>query len=196
MAVLFSPLRTAMALLFALLAGVLVSAGAEAQLGKNDLPPPGFQWRACAQVECAFLVPENWTFQRLQNSRVLKFQMMPKLYNRTIAPVVRINIIQNTEAVTGLSAERHTELFVREAKRTGKVLDIWKNSAGLLRSTAVMSLQMSRAQQAVQKFNLLIRNTRTGTFYVVSFESAPEYWEQDWRVIERVVSSLRLDENV
>ncbi len=196
MAVLFSSLRTAAAFLLSLLLSIFMSAGVQAELGKIDEPPSGFQWQACAEVECAFLVPEDWVVQRLQNPRVLKFQMMPKLYNRTIAPVVRINIIQNTEAVTGLSAERHTELFVREAKRVGKVLDIWTNSSGLLRSTAVMSLQVNRAEQAVQKFSLLIRNARTGTFYVVSFESAPESWEQDWRVIEQVVSSLRLDEQV
>lgn len=200
MALLYPPLASLRLIGVLLMLGLLLFPSALSAQGRDiseyDVPPPGFQWRSCDVIECFFLVPDDWDFQRLEGTKILKYQMMPKTNNRKVPPVVRINIIQNTESLTGLSAERHIELFMRQLERESKILDVWEKKSGLLNSTAVLSLYLTRAESMVKKFHLLIRNDRTGTLYVLTFESAPEYWDQDWRVIEWIVSRLRLTEDV
>ncbi len=162
----------------------------------KDLAPPGFQWQTCKQAGCSFLVPQGWSFEGEQNRGVQKYQMIPPLHNRKITPLVRVNILQHTEVRTGMSAQRHMELFMGELDRSGKVLEVWNNTSGSLTSTAAMSLHFTRADQAVKKFSLLIRNQKTGTLYVFTFETMPHYWEQDWPVVEQIFTRLRLDEEV
>ena len=183
-------------------AGLLSSPWVQAQergIGRYDVPPPGFEWHSCDVIECSFLVPEGWAFQRLQDSKlggtVLQYRMVPKMDIGKTSPIVRINIIQKTKFTTGLSAQRHIDLFVRQLDREGEILDLWKNKSKLLRSTAVMSLNFSRLQRPVKKFNLLVHNDRTDTLYVLSFESKTDDWDKNWRMIEQIVTRLRLAEN-
>ncbi|CAM3864190.1 hypothetical protein [Parendozoicomonas haliclonae] len=164
--------------------------------GANDLAPPGYSWQACKSIECYFLVPDGWQLKQLDNAKVLKYQLMPDQHNRKVPPQIRINILTNMEGQTGLSAERHTELFMQELGRNGKVLDIWNHKSGVLRSTAATSLHVERVPAALRKFNLLIRNTQTGTLYVFTFETQSEYWDKDWGVVEAIFTRLRLDEGV
>ena len=162
----------------------------------NDLAPPGFQWRACKVVECYFLVPDGWMFERLADDQVLKYQIIKTRHNRKIPPRISINILQQTESRTGLSAQRHMELFMGDLERSAKVLEVWKHKSGLLSSTAATSLHYTRVPEPVRKFSLLIRNEQTGTLYVIAFETLPDYWEHDWLVVEQIFTRLRLDDGV
>ena len=191
------------ALILLSLAGLLSSPWVQAQeqnISRYDAPPPGFEWHSCDVIKCSFLVPEGWAFQRLQDAKlggaVLQYRMVPKMDIGKTSPIVRINIIQKTKFTTGLSAQRHIDLFVRQLDREGEILDLWKNKSKLLRSTAVMSLSSSRLQRPVKKFNLLVHNDRTDTLYVLSFESKTDDWDKNWRMIEQIVTRLRLAENV
>ena len=162
----------------------------------NDLAPPGYQWESCQTMGCHFLVPDGWSFEQLDKKDVLKFHITKERHNRKTPPRININILQNTESRTGLSAFRHMELFMGDLARSAKVLETWKHKSGALRSTAATSLHYARVEEPLKKFSLLITNEKTGTLYVFTFEAVPEDWESEWVVVEKIFTRLRLDEKL
>ena len=173
--------------------------------GGHDLAPPGYEWFSCqSSLDCYFLVPSGWSFERLTggsgkssgqgSANVFKYQILKEHHGRKLPPRIHINVLQNAESRTGLPPQRHMELFMADLSRSSKVLETWKNRSGPLISTAATSLHYGKNKVPVKKFNLLIANTETGTLYVMSFESLPDHWEGDWSVVEQVFARIRLDE--
>ncbi|WP_281645187.1 hypothetical protein [Parendozoicomonas sp. Alg238-R29] len=187
-------------LLFAALLLIFLPQSLSATAQGGELAPPGYAWKACGSLECHFLVPSGWSFESLTDSSpsdgVMKYQMLKQRHGRKLPPKVSINILQGAEVRTGLSPKRHMELFMVDLSRSARVLETWKNKSGVLVSMAATSLHFSGRKEPVKKFNLLIGNERTGTLYVLSFESQPGYWENDWSVVEQIFSQLRLDDRV
>ena len=176
----------------------------------NDIAPPGYEWFSCkSSIECFFLVPSGWSFEQLATTgrsgsrfksgqpatNVYKYQILKERHGRKLPPRISINILQNAESRTGLPPRRHMELFMEDLEKSAKVLETWKNSSGTLISTAATSLHYGKNKAPIKKFNLLIANVQTGTLYVMSFESQPDYWESDWSIVEQVFSRIRLDED-
>ncbi len=158
--------------------------------------PLGYQWQSCRAVECSFLVPDGWRFEHLENGDVLKYQMTKNRQDRVVTPKVRISILRDSEARTGISIERHLQLFTSDLKRTAKVLETWNSKSGVLTSRAATSIHYAKVDQPVKQFSLLIANGLTGTLYVFSFEALPEVWDREWAIVEQVFAHLRLDEKI
>ncbi|MCL6272110.1 hypothetical protein M3P05_19495 [Sansalvadorimonas sp. 2012CJ34-2] len=162
----------------------------------NDTPPPGYKWRSCQVVECSFLIPDGWSFEKLEGGDVLKYQIIKERSNQSITPKVRISILRDSESRTGMTVERHLQLFTQDLQRKSRVLETWNNKAGVLTSRAATSLHYSNVDKPVKQFSLMVANDRTGTLYVFSFEVLPEAWEREWPVVEQFFSRLRFDDKI
>ncbi|GAA4648039.1 hypothetical protein GCM10023116_03010 [Kistimonas scapharcae] len=159
-------------------------------------PPKGYQWEACEFITCSFLVPDGWAFERLENNNTVRFVITKRRHKQPLAPRVRVNVLQQAESRTGIPAERHLDLFMKDLYKSSRVLETWQRKGGAFKSVAATAIHYTNANNPTQQFNLLIANVVTGTLYVMSFEAVPEFWDQEWIIVEQIFEQLRLDERV
>lgn len=178
---------------------IVVASLAECQsvyAAKPPKSPKGYQWKACEFVTCSFLVPDGWAFERLKSNNTIRFLITKKRHKQPFAPRVRINVLQRAESRTGLSVEKHLDLFMKDLRKSSRVLDTWQREGGAFKSVAATAIRYTNVNNPTQQFNLLIANVVTGTLYVMIFEVAPEFWDQEWIIVKQVFEQLRLDERV
>lgn len=158
--------------------------------------PKGYHWEACQLITCSFLVPDSWKFERFDNSNSQRFVITKRRHSQPITPRIQINVLQQAKLQTGMSAEQHMNMFIENLYKSSQVLDAWQRKNGVFLSRALTGTHLLNADNSTQTFHLLIANVKTDTLYVMSFEVAPTFWDQEWAIVKLLFEQLRLDEKV
>ena len=180
-----------------LLVSGFIFAGIPAASVGNDLPPPGYEWFACRTLGCFLLEPSGWNYKEIKSQKgLLHYRLTRKREQLMIPSRLDMRVLPSAEPRTGISLSQHMDFFVSDLKRKAKILDMWNQVSGDLKSVSAISLHTKRLSKPVKQFSLLVANAKTGTLYTFTFVSTPQLWEQDWPVMQEVLSQLRLDEEI
>lgn len=155
-------------------------------------PPSGYAWQECADIKGALLVPDGWHFKRLEDAKSgkLAYFITPTPWQppQQITHGLTFNILRE---VPGGSARAFAERYVAEMAASTGSPQTWKTDSGSFTGHGIIY-----SDGASQIFNLVLANEKTGTAFLVTFESPLERWSQAWNRIQPVVRQLMIDDTI
>jgi hypothetical protein len=173
----------------------LVSASRAVALDLPD-PPAGFSWQRIPEIKAAFLKPDGWYYKAEEQEGTLAFFITAE------------NIDTEGEFQTGLSLNVKTHMngtdavayareFVSKLGQRNELIRKWETETGLLHGFGCLTRVPGDGKHPpVLMHSLAFGNSKTNTIYVFFFESPESQWEQAWKIGEKMMQLLILDDEI
>ena len=177
------------------LAGVgLVFLAASARLAAEDLPPPpdGFTWKTIDSIKAAFLVPAGWHYlEEVQGDiRGIFISKEEIRGGKDFSTGLTINV----QKVKGSASDRAMKAVAQFA-RLGTYDDLREAENGVMKVYGAR-VHVTAKPPAVTEQVLAIGNEKTGTLYILVFESPDSSWDDAWKTGEVILNQFRLDDEI
>lgn len=170
---------------------LLISALTGAAVWSPELPPQeGYRWETVPEVKAAVLVPIGWHFKVDKRGATVGYFVTRESIDATgqFETGLTVNVVRRPEATD--AADFASEFLSRFA--AGKtVLRTWDVSQGPFVGHGC------RVEDSVSVLHVLaFANPKTNTFYFVMFEAPKATWNEAWRIGERIVKMLYIDDEI
>ena len=160
-----------------------------------DLPPApaGLAWKEVPEIKAAFLVPVGWHFKREVKGDTLGYfitlEDIDKLHKFNTG--LTVNVFRR---FAGGPAVSYAETFISKTAAT--------------HSTQVRPLQTGPFQGFACRYvvtdadgsdtihQLMVANPKTNTMYLFIFESPTSEWSSAWKMGEKMVKMLAIDDDI
>ena len=153
-------------------------------------PPAGFSWQEAPDVNGAFLVPEGWSFRTEKDKGTIAYFITAQAF----APPAKYETGVNINAfLDSPNASNQVESIIRAyAERYST--ELTHGSFGpFLTLQCEVELEATKDHDVIRLFYMAISNSRTGSAYLVMFESSEARWNEMWPKGEKIVTMLALD---
>ena len=160
-----------------------------------DLPPApdGFSWQEIPEIKAAFLKPSGWYFKEEKQHDTLAYF------------ITKENIDQNGEFQTGLTINVFRQLKKSSAVEQGRSMidnmaakyhaDKWSQQVGPFIEFGCLARFTDSGGSSVTH-DLTVANPKTNTLYLFIFESTPEHWDEAWKIGNKIMNTLALDDEI
>ena len=155
-------------------------------------PPAGYGWQECADIKGALLVPDGWHFKRLEDEKSgkLSYTITPKPWQppQQITHGLTFNILRE---VPGGIASAFAQRYVSEMAASTGSPQTWSTDSGSFKGHGIIY-----SDGASQIFNLVLANDKTGTAFLITFESPLKQWTEAWAEVQPIVRQLKIDDTI
>ena len=155
-------------------------------------PPAGYAWQECADIKGALLVPDGWHFKRLEDEKSgkLSYTITPTPWEppQQITHGLTFNILRE---VPGGIASAFAQRYVSEMAASTGSPQTWNTDSGSFKGHGIIY-----SDGASQIFNLVLANDKTGTAFLITFESPLEQWTEAWSKVQPIVRQLMIDDTI
>ncbi len=157
-------------------------------------PPDGFSWQKLEAIKAAVLMPAGWYFKKEPGK--------PAWF------ITRENIEKEGKYETGFTIQTFQSpnadaagefakaMIDNYSKNSNKLIRSWNSKNGIFEVWGWESKVTSADKVTTIVHSLIVSNTKTNTFYYCSYDSTESKWEEAWKVGERMVQSLILNEDM
>lgn len=163
------------------------------------VPPEGYQWAECPEINGAFLQPKGWHFKTLIKDGTTGYFITKENIDEkgSFITGLTVNVIQGIQAKKGTSPSEFAAEFIREGIISRKVVtEPWARSMGPFESFGVVLLNPDPDRGDYITHNLAIGNDATGTLYLIIFEGPAESWKTEWQVAEPMLQRFLIDSDI
>ena len=166
---------------------------------EQELPDqPGFSWWRIPELRGAMLVPDGWYTKEDQNEEALIYFITKSEINDdnlSYAVGLSLNVFLDTKAVLGKDALKWATDYRKTAASKGKSLSSWEKTRGPFR-TLGLRLRVSDSEGGIIIHHLFIANPKTDTLYFYTFEAPEKQWKEEWKLGEKILDKLVIDDGI
>ena len=161
-----------------------------------ELPkaPEGFHWYELAEIKAGFLVPEGWHVREERDKGTLALFITESAFEppKEFQVGMSVNVFRGDPDAAG----KVKKMFDAAQAKNG--VKISPGSSGPFRtlSTHFDSPPNPGEKEPVRMFMLGISNPKTGTAYLVIFESPVSRWDGAWAKGKPILDALALESSI
>lgn len=172
-------------LIAAVILGVLLAPVA----GTIELPPApaGYLWRSIEDIQSAFLVPASWHFKEVRAKGTRSFFITRENIDERggFETGLTINFVQKGDEFDPVA---YAAALVLEVVEHNEVLEEpFEAGGGTLKGYGCRVRTVTGAGPLIMQ-HLVIGNAKTGSLFVMFFESPEEEWEKAWAIAEPMMT--------
>lgn len=159
---------------------VLLLAGSAAAQ-KFPEPPLGYSWVSCREINGTFLLPWGWYFKKRVEGQTYGYYFTRENIEEwgVFSTGLSINVIPNIPKKNNMLPSVYAGSFIEAAVRQKEIYkQPWQETLASLPAFGVVLLNPDPLGGDFISYNLAIANDRTGTLYLLAFESKAEEWER------------------
>jgi hypothetical protein len=154
------------------------------------VPPQGFSWQEIPELKAAFLKPEGWYFKQEEQKGTLAYF------------ITKENIDKAGGFQTGLTVNVFRNLMQSAVDQAQAIIDRtaankhgekWTKEAGPFKEFGCRTKDTDASGTIVME-RLAVANPKTNTLYLFIFESPESEWNVSWKMGERIMDMLALDD--
>jgi len=166
--------------------------------GQSDLipAPEGYEWKWCEDIKAGFLCPRGWFFKEEENGGTRAVFISRESIDKegVFKTGLSVNVIRDASRKAGMPLLEYARIYIEGMKaktsasravQTAGDGVYFKGFSGFFRSE-------SPVVGPVIIFKLILANEKTGTLYIVSFESPAGEWENAWATGKPIVDTIAL----
>lgn len=176
-------------LIAAILLGALTGAMPAPAAGSIELPPapPGYSWRTIDDIQSAFLVPASWHFKEVRAKGTRSYFITRENIDEQgrFESGLTINFVRKGEDFDPVA---YAAAFVLEVVERNEVLEEpFEAGGGTLKGYGCRVRTVTEAGPLIMHY-LVIGNAKTGSMFVMFFESPEHEWEKAWAIAEPIMT--------
>ena len=163
------------------------------------MPPSGFSWKYCEDIKGAFLFPEGWYWKQVNAGEQFSYFITKESIEENGVYETGLSIVVLPDITTSkkMKPSQYALEFVKIAMKEKECLDQWQNDLGPFRGYGCLLRDVQDdGSDPIITHNLLIANDKTGTLYLVLFESPEVSWEKEWKIGEVILARLYIDDTI
>jgi hypothetical protein len=157
---------------------------------ERPVPPASFAWHEVPEIRAALLVPDGWQVREDHEAGTFALYVTEAPYSPP-APVgtgLTLHVFRNTPG----AAAKVKEIFDGIAAKYS--VKVSPGTSGPFRTLSChYDSTPPGAKEAVRTFQLGIANPKTGTAYLLLFESPVSRWEAAWAKGKPIFDALALE---
>lgn len=163
-------------------------------------PPEGYVWQECKGSKSAFLKPKRWFFREendgsTQACFISKEEIIGD--NGEFQTGLSVHGVKDVLKKTGMSPSAFVNNFFAIksdqslVKRRGRLVDI---GGGVIRGYGQLIESQEPGEKPIVQYNIVLGNDKTGSVYIMFFESPAAIWDQSWKVGEKIMENFAVDD--
>ena len=160
----------------------------------------GYKWNKCPSIKGAFLCPNDWHFKKsTKNGQTAFFITKEKIKNEKtrFETGISIFVLKEIPKTKKMKPSKFMESYIKEAKRKHKLFEEKDVNMGPFIGKNFKYEERDKTTKKDYKFfNLLISNDKTGTLYLVIFESPKKEWDKAYAKADKVLKMLYIDDTI
>lgn len=162
-----------------------------------ELPasPEGFSWRKLKEIKGAVLMPNGWHFKQMGGRPTLAYFVSLENIDKEGRYETGFTI-QAMRPPQPQSGEELAKAMIAGAESKKQLVRSWKQTKGVFDSYGLEFKDLKSNNEMTISHVLIIRNTRTRTFYFCLFESVESKWKEAWKIGEQIVQTLILNDDI
>ena len=182
---------------FATLVILLISFSAIA----TELPPPpsGYSWVSCNEIKGAFLMPQGWHFKKGSQGDTLGYFITKENIDEKgeFFTGLSVNVIPNIPQKKGISPSDYADTYIKTASDEREIFKKpWASTMGPFQGYGVVLVNRDSQKGDYITHNLAIANDRTGTLYLLTFESPAKAWDSSWSIGKPMLQRFLIDDTI
>jgi len=162
-----------------------------------DLPPApdGYTWERCPAAKGALLKPDGWHFAAATGTDSAVYYVAKQaLDSQHVGTSLTLTVLPNSPETRAMPASEYINTFIRHHSRRLEIFKDWRADFGDLTAHGQITNENPSLALGKRRWTFVFGNSRTGTLLIYIFEAPFADWEQDWTVIEPVISQLLIDD--
>jgi len=155
-------------------------------------PPEGFSWQEIPELKAAFLKPAGWHFKREEQKGTLAYFITKENIEKTgeFQTGLTVNVFKNRKKS---AVEQARDIVDRIA--ADKHGEKWGKDVGPFREFGCRTKDTDASGTIIMQ-TLSVANPKTNTLYLFIFESPESDWEKAWKIGEKIMDQLALDDAI
>lgn len=160
-------------------------------------PPKGYSWEAFPAIKAAFLKPDGWfVIKGVQEDTYGLLISKEKIEeNKYFKTGMTVNVIKGIDKKTKMSPYQYALAAKEEAKKSLTFTKEWDKDIGPFKSVGFLYTKKDN-DETNTVHNVMIANEKTGTLYLVIFESPSAEWEETWKIAEPMLLKIFIDDKI
>jgi hypothetical protein len=159
-----------------------------------NLPPApdGFSWERLPVIRATVLRPKGWFFKHEGNKATQAYFVTKESIEKGGKYETGLTI-QAMRMRKGVKPSQFAEKYAETIVKSGQV-DVektWKAEGGPFQTLG--SRYVTHGDPPHHQQSLLIANDKTGTLYIILFESPQSQWDEAWKLGQPMLKQLLLD---
>jgi hypothetical protein len=161
-------------------------------------PPAGYSWKESNEVTFAILCPDDWYFkQAIQDNTIgLFISKENNESNGFYETGIFVYIKRNVKTETGIEPSEFIKAYHLESAKKSEIIDQWNKNVGPLTNISYKSITYYEDERPLKQHTILVANDSTGTVYIINFETLPELWIDNWKIVEPILQKIYIDSSV
>lgn len=160
----------------------------------------GYKWNKCPSIKGAFLCPNDWHFKKSNaNGQTAFFITKEKIKDvkTRFETGISIFVLKEIPKTKKMIPSKFMEAYIKSAKTKHKIFEEKDVQMGPFVGKNFKYEQKDKINNKDYKFfNLLISNDKTGTLYLVIFESPKKEWAKEYSKADKVLKMLYIDDTI
>ncbi|HTO53924.1 MAG TPA: hypothetical protein VMR50_11105 [Myxococcota bacterium] len=159
----------------------------------RPVAPSGFTWHDVTEIRAAFLVPDGWHVREEHQDKTFALFITETAFSPPAEFEVglTVNVFRNTP---GAAAKVKQVFDAIAAKYSVKVTP---GTSGPFRTLSChFDSKPASGKEPVRQFQLGIANPKTGTAYLLIFESPVSRWDAAWAKGKPILDALALETEI
>jgi len=167
----------------------------------TELPPPpaGYTWVRCNDIKGAFLKPTGWFFKKAVQGDTIGYFITKEDIDqqRAFKTGLSVNVIPNIPRKRGITATKFAASYIKAAVASREVFkEPWSTTMGPFEGYGVVVINRDSHQGDFVTHNLAIANDKTGTVYLLTFESPLDQWDASWSIAKPMLKMFLIDDTI
>lgn len=161
--------------------------------------PAGYEWQECPEIKGALLRPDGWFFKKETGRDSIAYFVSKENIDAAgeFTTGLTMNVLQNVDTIMGSPPSIYAEELIAEAARSSDVRNApWTHRMGPFLSHGVVITTPDLVKGDFVTHMLAIANDRTGTMYLVTFESPVETWQSASQIADPMLKKLWIDSDI
>jgi hypothetical protein len=163
----------------------------------DSLPstPSGYSWQRLPSGKSALLKPDGWYFKQGWKGQADAVVLAREDIDKTGAykTGLTLSCMRQIPKRTGQLPSAYAQSLVEAAAANHKLLERSKSAQGPFRSVRFRFVETSASKESTTVCYLLVANDKTGSLFLIIFESPTAEWNQAWKKGEIILKKMRLD---
>ena len=160
-----------------------------------DLPkaPSGFAWKELPEIKAAFLVPAGWHFKREAKGNTLAYFITREKIDELghFETGLTVNVFRRFSGGPAVSYAR-TFISGLAAKHSTEAIPL---QTGPFEGFGCRYVNVD-ATGSITIHELMVANPKTNTLYLFIFESPTSQWSAAWKLGEKIINMLGIDDDI
>jgi hypothetical protein len=169
----------------------LIAACLGSAIWSQELPPQeGYRWERVPEVKAAVLVPVGWQFKVDKRGETVGYFVTRENVDETgkFETGLTVNVMRRPGAH---DSEDYATVFLDGFAAGKTLLGTWEIHQG-----PFVGRGCRVEDEGSVLHTLAFANSKTNTFYLAIFEAPKAAWGDAWRIGERIVKMLYLDDEI